>query len=158
MKYKIYQSFASIGERTEEEAKTFQEAERIAEKMRREVSYQIQLFERPDYEWQCIDNEDRVFLEASLEDTGDYYSKKTGDLIANIAVVIEKIQEEDDLYMFIPTGTVKALWKWEYDFMTGDNDDETTWAKFFELLIEVVPNIEGEEGYKEDSGEWREAE
>ena len=61
----------------------------------------------------------------------------------------------DELYMFSRTGTVQSMEDWEHDFQNGDNDDETTWDEFLDMLYEVEKNLEDEEGYDEEYGEWR---
>lgn len=65
---------------------------------------------------------------------------------------------ESTMYMNPATGSVATLEEWEAEFesMTaeewgGENFEDAG-------LVEVVRNVEGEEGYDPEAGEWREAE
>lgn len=61
------------------------------------------------------------------------------------------------MYMNPATGSVATLEEWEADFVSMSAEE---WGgEHFEDggLIEVVPNIEGEDGYDPEYGAWRNA-
>ncbi len=102
-RYEIYNSFDTVGCSGEEFAETEQDAEAIAEEMRRQIAEKIMKWEVEDdlYQW-ARPNEMEVWNEAyemcelPCGNHADKYTKEAAEFVAQQAVCIKKLENEKD--------------------------------------------------------------